>query len=324
MSAMTTKPTRRLLIVGVTGNVGVEILRYALSSASPFTHIRGLARTTSKLPKDLLEAPNAEYIDADAYDVQAYERACEDVDSVICAYRGIASLGLEAQLILMRAADRCGVKQMVLASWNYDLSKLKLGDHEPYDMYISVLNQAEFNKTLKVSFIVSGVFFDVLWWFGIWDAEGERFKTYGTGDEKWRLTSREDAARFAVETLRDGKRSGIQYVASESLSLNEISKVFAEVKYGDASKTQPVEKLGSVEKCQALFLKERKEKGKARYLEYIWLGYVYFTNSGIWDFTPSDNKALIEGSSKPWRTSSMRQFISENLEMIDSPPEKIQ
>ncbi|KAL9932120.1 hypothetical protein V8E36_008892 [Tilletia maclaganii] len=315
---------RRLLIVGVTGNVGVELLRYALSSASPFTHVRGLARSTHKLPEELLNAPNADFIDADAYDVDAYEHACEDVDSIVCAYRGVAELGLEAQLILLRAADRKGVKQMVLASWNYDLSKIKLGDHEPYDMYISVLNQAEFTKNIKVSFIVSGVFFDVLWWFGIWDPKKEQFKSYGTGDEPWRLTSREDAARFAIESLRDGKRSGIQYVASESYSLNEITKLFAEVKYKDASKANPVERLGTAEECLAELKKQRKEKGKAHYLEYTWLGYIYYTITGIWDFQPKDNDALIQGSTQPWKTSSLKDFIAEHLDMIDNPPEKIQ
>lgn len=316
--------TRRLLVVGVTGNVGVEVLRYALSPASPFTHVRGLARTTAKLPADLLAAPHAEYVDADAYDVGAYERACRDVDAVICAYRGVPALGLDAQLLLMRAADRAGVKQMVLASWNYDLSKLRLGDHEPYDMYISLLNQAEFNTNLKVSFVVSGVFFDVLWWFGIWSPQAEQFRTYGTGDELWRLTSREDAAHFAVEVLRDGQRSGLQYVASESLSLRQIAAIYADVKHRDPARARPIEILGTVDECHARFVHERQHKGKARYLEYAWLGYLYYTITGIWDFAPVDNQALIQGASQPWQTSSLRTFIAQNLDMIANPPEKIQ
>ena len=44
------------------------------------------------------------------YDVPALEQAVRDVDAVICAYGGLPELALDGQLLLLRAAERAGVK----------------------------------------------------------------------------------------------------------------------------------------------------------------------------------------------------------------------
>jgi len=44
------------------------------------------------------------------YDVPALEEAVKGVDAVICAYGGMPELALDAQLLLLRAAERAGVK----------------------------------------------------------------------------------------------------------------------------------------------------------------------------------------------------------------------
>lgn len=329
---------RRLLIVGATGNVGQELVRVALEETSPFTHVRALARNASRIGHLQRETHSSkpatlELVDCDALDVEGLDAACKDVDAVICAYRGVPSLALDAQLLLLRAAERQGVQQMVLASWNYDVTKMKLGEHEPYDAYISMLARVEFVPKIKVLFIVSGVFFDVLWWFGIWEPErvdeapatansGGKFKTYGDADMVWKLTSRADAAHFAVEALRTGERSGVVYVASEQLSLNDISRLVAEVK-GWAS-PRPVEILGDAQACHDALQEARARLGKARYLEYAWLGYIYYTITGRWDFEPRDNEPLLAGAPQRWRLSSLKEWMLENPDAIDCPPPKIQ
>lgn len=44
------------------------------------------------------------------YDIAALERAVDGVDAVVCAYAGLPELALEGQLLLLRAAERAGVK----------------------------------------------------------------------------------------------------------------------------------------------------------------------------------------------------------------------
>lgn len=110
---------RTVLIVGCTGNIGHNLMNHALAEYSPFARVRGLARKTSKLPAHLRadsergQAKGLELFDCEAFDLQGYERACEGVDTGICAYQGIEELALDAQLLLLRAAARSGVKQYV-------------------------------------------------------------------------------------------------------------------------------------------------------------------------------------------------------------------
>ena len=82
--------------------------------------MRGLGRSPSKLSDELRSNLEGFVKSSSHYDIPALDKACSGVDAVICAYMGIPELALEGNLMLLRAAERAGVRRFVPESWNYD------------------------------------------------------------------------------------------------------------------------------------------------------------------------------------------------------------
>lgn len=72
--------------------------------------VRGLGRSPNNFPSKLRDNLVNFVVSSSYYDVPAIEKAVHGVDAVICAYAGLPELQLDAQLILLRAAERAGVK----------------------------------------------------------------------------------------------------------------------------------------------------------------------------------------------------------------------
>lgn len=96
-----------ILIAGITGFVGIPCARAALARGHK---VRGLARNADRLPKDLLQQLESFETLSGIYDVAAYDRAVAGVDAVINTMAGFPEMVMEAQLLLLRAAERAGVK----------------------------------------------------------------------------------------------------------------------------------------------------------------------------------------------------------------------
>jgi nucleoside-diphosphate-sugar epimerase len=96
-----------ILIPGITGMVGLPCARAALSRGHT---VRGLGRDPDKVPKSILERLESFEIISDIYDIPALDRAVKGVDAIICAYTYASEVVVEGQLLLLRAAERAGVK----------------------------------------------------------------------------------------------------------------------------------------------------------------------------------------------------------------------
>jgi uncharacterized protein YbjT (DUF2867 family) len=96
-----------ILIAGITGNVGQQAAKAGRERGH---QIRGLGRTRAKLDPAILSRLESFVESENYYDIPALERAVKGVDAVICAYAGLPELALEGQLLLLRAAERAGIK----------------------------------------------------------------------------------------------------------------------------------------------------------------------------------------------------------------------
>ncbi len=100
-------PHMLILIAGITGNIGQHTARAGISCKH---QIRGLGRSPDKLDAAIHAHLESFILSQNYYDVLALERAVDGVDAVICAYAGVPELILEGQLLLLRAAERVGIK----------------------------------------------------------------------------------------------------------------------------------------------------------------------------------------------------------------------
>ncbi|UPK90532.1 hypothetical protein LCI18_001467 [Fusarium solani-melongenae] len=211
-----------VLIAGISGNMGTRLARAATSRG---LSVRGLGRDASKVPEDVkLES----FVTSTSYyDIPAIEKAVQGVDSIICAYMSTDVLILDGQLILLRAAERAGVKIFFPASWNNDWTKNKFGDFEHYDTYIAFQHQAALTSPIKPVYIFNGFFESLLFTVfgpGGFHTAGELAAAYhkatGTPAKVVRAGSVEDIAQ-EVQAAREEKGLAEYWdYAAQALSLN--------------------------------------------------------------------------------------------------------
>lgn len=98
-----------ILIPGITGNLGQQLARAALDRNH---QVRGLGRSPGRLDDDdALSRRLESFVEMKSYyDIPAIDLACCGVDAIVVAYSGKPELQLEGQLILLRAAERAGIK----------------------------------------------------------------------------------------------------------------------------------------------------------------------------------------------------------------------
>ena len=303
-----------ILVPGVTGNIG----KHLITSLTARGHrVRGLGRNASKLDPALHSKLHS-FVETKAYnDIEAIDNACVGVDGIINAYSGSPELLLDAQLILLRAAERAGIRRFIAATWNYDWRKLELGDHESYDPSIAFSNHVSLSSQIKPTYIFTGVLAEVLFSVpghgdfspknnGVWDPDAKSMEVWGTGKETWHWTTERDAADFAADIIsKDGAaEGGFWSVCSGEHTLEEVARVYEKVK----GRKVCVNKRGSVEELRERALQARQNGSRQRYWEYIgWFYQLYAVN-----------RTYVLGEVDNHRLSTKVTRLEEFLESNDS------
>ncbi|MCJ1401811.1 hypothetical protein MMC11_005028 [Xylographa trunciseda] len=281
-----------ILIAGITGNMGQALLRAAVSQGH---RVRGLSRSADKLSPDLRASLEGFVCLSTYYDIPAIEKAVAGVDAVISANANVPGLTLEGQLILLRAAERAGVKRYVATSWNADWTKIPLGKHESYDEFIM------FKRHLDLSNLSSGVTIEPIYIFtGIlaefafrapsdmtevpeipwWNPTSGTAVYYGDGKCRWQWTTFADAAAYTIDivTSKNAESGGIYSVLSDAGDVFYMAQVWKEVT-GKDIKLIPA---GEVEGLREFAMAGRKAHPLSQWKKYI--GPFYWLNQieGDW------------------------------------------
>lgn len=96
-----------ILIAGITGMVGQELARVALTQGH---QVRGLSRNSHKLDPAIASKIDKFVTCRDYFDTASFAEAVEGVDAVISALPPVASIIGAGQLALLLEADKAGVK----------------------------------------------------------------------------------------------------------------------------------------------------------------------------------------------------------------------
>ncbi|KAF2098910.1 NAD(P)-binding protein [Rhizodiscina lignyota] len=269
-----------ILIAGITGNIGVKLL----SALTQRGHaVRGLSRSKDKLSEKDLQSLEGFYELSSWYDVDAIRKSLRGVDAVVCAYSPVPVLALDAQVLLVRIMEEEGVTRFIPSTWNADWSVLHWGDVPYYDLFLALQRQIAMSTTIEPIYIFVGIFHEVFFSkpghggfgpdsHGVWDPNGpvKRAEVWGTGDEKWQLTTEEDCAEFTAELLVDlSKKAGYYRFCSGEYSSREIANIYAQERGVQVN----LDFKGSIEQLRATAEKAKREMGLGRFFE--WGGYYF-------------------------------------------------
>lgn len=94
-------------IAGITGNLSKHLFQSALNRVH---RVPGLGRSPSRIQTNIKANLDGFITIKTWYDIPAIEEAVKNVNAVVCAYSGRPELQLDAQLILLRATERAGIR----------------------------------------------------------------------------------------------------------------------------------------------------------------------------------------------------------------------
>ena len=287
-----------VLVAGATGNVGQHLIDSLIDRGH---QVRALARNPSKLPAQKLQKLESFITSKEYYDIDALNRACTGVDAIICAYAGIPELQLDAQLLLLRAAERAGVTRYISSSWNYDWRDLPLGMQESYDPFICFRRHVDLSSSIRPIYIFCGILAEVLFSVpghgdfspanhGVWDPKSKKMEIYGTGNELWHWTTEKDAAEFAAAIIQrdDAAQGGFWTVCSGVNTLPDIASIYERVKGCKVN----VQYKGSVSDLRHNALEARKQGSEKNPWSYIGWFYQLHTVDGTWTLKDLQNDLL--------------------------------
>jgi len=286
-----------ILIAGITGNMGQALIRAAVSQGH---EVRGLSRSPEKLSPDLRASLESFVTLSTYYDIPAIEKAVAGVDAVIAATANVPGLTLEGQLILLRAAERAGVKRYVATSWNSDWTKIPVGKHESYDEFIMFkrhldLSNLSTGTTIKPIYIFTAILAEFAFRapsdmtevpeLPFWNPLKGTAVYYGDGKCRWQWTTFADAAGYTIDivTSKNAETGGVYSVLSDAGDVFYMAQKWKEVT-GKEMKLIPA---GDVEGLRELAMAGRKAHPLDQWKKYIGPFYWLHAMEGDWDLDES-------------------------------------
>lgn len=181
------------------------------------------------------------------------------------------------------------------ASWNFDWTKLSLGDHETYDAYISFKRLAELSSDLKPIYGFCGAILEYMFINckkdgrrPAIDAEAQTVSYCGDGEDRMSLISLEDLAKYTIAAIADVEiiERGIYYVESFRYTVPELADVYGEVRNMEIKKKS----VGGQVELEGMLARARQFISPLQFNKYIDLAYGLAILKGVALIDPSDCK----------------------------------
>ena len=105
---------------------------------------------------------------------------------------------------------------------------------------------------------------------GVWDSNNGAPKAefWGTGDEKWQITTEQEAAEFTAALLCDQSRKpGVYRYCTWEYSIKQIAAIYERAKDVEVR----LEHRGTLEDLKAVAAADQQKLGLSRF--WAWMGY---------------------------------------------------
>ncbi|KAI8673036.1 NmrA domain-containing protein [Fusarium sp. Ph1] len=305
-----------VLIAGITGSLGQRLASNALSRG---LSVRGLGRDASKLQPSISKDLESFVTSTSCYDLGALDQAVQGVDGIICCYAPNPVLNLDGALLLLRAAEKAGVKVFVAPSWNNDWTKLKFGDFTHYDTHIAFEQHAAVTSSIRPVYLFTGVFSDLLLTnYGpgscTLDDQGKATLQYwadgNTRKTSW--SSQDDVAAWTIEIFLNGKgvqegKGGFFRFRSGEVSMEELADAYRRI----SGREIEVKCVGSLEDLERDLARLRLEHGRAKHWEYSKQAVALLDLKGSWKLD-ADELTVLDHIKKP---RTLEECLKEHLKL---------
>jgi hypothetical protein len=204
------------------------------------------------------------------------------------------------------------------STWNLDWSKNQFGDLPYYDLFLALDRQLSMSSSIKPFYIFTGIFAECFFSLpghgqfapqhhGVWDPNKKSADVWGTGDEKWPLTTERDSAEFTAELIIDLTKSGGYYrFCSGQYSIKEIAH-----EYELAKGVRPqLNFKGSIAELEDVTAKAKRESSMNKYYEWMGLPYQLLTLNGTYYMTELDN-----GLYPSVKSTSLEEFFKSDARL---------
>lgn len=122
------------------------------------------------------------------------------------------------------------------ASWNYDWTKLKLGDHENYDAFIMFKRIAQLTSGIKPLYGFTGGILEYIFFHSerrkIVDREARTMTYIGDGDEQYIYIAVDDLAAYTVAAIESphAASGGCYYVESFRSNARDFADIYGKTR----------------------------------------------------------------------------------------------
>ncbi|RDW59129.1 NmrA-like protein [Coleophoma crateriformis] len=299
-----------VLITGMTGMVGRPMVEAALARGHS---VRGMGRDRNKVPESTLERLESFVQCTSIYDLPALDRAVEGVDAIVNANTYAAEVVLDGQLLLLRAAERAGVKIFHAASWNFDWSKDTLGNHEGYDPFLCFANQVRLTSSIRPLYMFTGAIVEFFYdnpRGSAWDPKTKTMSYFGDGSKKFNFTTANDLAAYTIEAIStpEADQGGFVRVESFRATWGDLVTEY-EAARGGTVKAQ-LKCFGSEADVEGMLATARKTIPAREYEKYIGLSYVLNMLRDTWDYEPIDCKRF-----SGVKQTTLREWLKDHPEL---------
>jgi hypothetical protein len=194
-------------IAGISSRLAFLVTQSLLKR--PDVQIRGSCRDINKVPDELKSSPRITLIQSGPYDTDNLRALIRGSNVVICAYFADDETMLNAQKLLIDLCGVEGITRYIASDYTADYRKLDWGDLTIKEPMKHVQTYLDGKPGVNGVHILVGLLMETfLDYFGVWDADKKKMSYWGSGDEKWDLTSYQTAAEYIAAVALDANATG--------------------------------------------------------------------------------------------------------------------
>lgn len=290
-----------VLIVGAYGALGSLVTKHCLTKPNLLVNI--LVRDPRKNRELAAEVEKAggKVLQGDVTQTETFRGVSRGMHTVIFTLPPFGSdTNVEGQLAMIDDCVKNGVERIVPANFTWNFSKYTCDELSCHALPTGKQKVKDHLKTLPVKTLVvdNGIFLETMLQLAL----GKNFEYWGDVDQKYQITSYEDAAQFTACAVARENLEGYLAVVAHDLSVKELTTIYNKVR---GTSIMP-KKLGSLADLKVKTEELERKGGIEAILSRLW---TFFWNDRC-RFDKVDTDKFSE-----FKITSVEDFLKQKSEI---------